>query len=280
MATCSLLWPCALEAGGVGSPSDGRKAVRARTPEPSNPVVSRPGARPAYDDEGAVFHSAAKTAPPSPVSFGNTSSPLAVRTAPLSPLSPLSPPRYVGNTFTTPSRSTKAPPRRKRTTAAEAYNKGLLLPYILDSARELDLCNRDCTVDYESTWQGHQPLTPSPWEEDDAVEESPTADPGSAATTATASEQRLMRRRRRRGVVLSPPRGGDAAKVGGGVEPTMAAALHNNGTLVPRDLARCSIPFPEDVVDPHILAKERWHPSESSVSSGGSGSDKSSEASE
>lgn len=154
--------------------------------------------------------------------------------------------------MTPPCASPPTRPRRKmprRTTATEAYKKGQLLQYILDSTREFDCfnINTDSTDDYEVNWTGHQPLG------DD-----------SPSSMVSASELRLIRSRRRRGVVTPPAH--QTAKVGG----SSGTIVHEGGELSfgkvheklqePRDLPRCSIPFPEDVVDPHIATKEKWKP--------------------
>mmetsp|Transcript_41924 Transcript_41924/g.75550 ORF Transcript_41924/g.75550 Transcript_41924/m.75550 type:complete len:153 (-) Transcript_41924:19-477(-) len=92
-------------------------------------------------------------------------------------------------TYSSPSKVTHT-----HTTATEAFNKGLLLQYILSILSQLHCCNHDSTDDceYETNWKGHQPLTPYTWSfaDDDTL------------SVISASELRLMRRRRRRGVKM------------------------------------------------------------------------------
>jgi len=83
----------------------------------------------------------------------------------------------------------------------EAYNNGTLLQYIIDIC-----CNNptsagkvDTTNDYETNWNGHQPLSPMKTtcsKEEDACNSS----------RLSASELRFGRKRRRRGVISPPPR--------------------------------------------------------------------------
>mmetsp|Transcript_25475 Transcript_25475/g.54814 ORF Transcript_25475/g.54814 Transcript_25475/m.54814 type:complete len:230 (-) Transcript_25475:185-874(-) len=129
--------------------------------------------------------------------------------------------------------------RRKRTTAMEAYKKGMLFQYIMDSAAEFECCrNRDSTVDYETKWDGHQPLTPHTWSfvDDDT------------ASIVSASELRLNRRRRRRGVLTPSQRNGKI-----GIDsPTIAEDGSND--FFP------SIPYPGDIADPQTSHKKKWQP--------------------
>lgn len=140
-----------------------------------------------------------------------------------------------------PMLSYASPPRstaRKRITALEAYNTGMLFQYMIDCVSDLqNCCNRDSTVDYEKKWVGHQPLTPNTW----------AADGDDTASIVSTSELRLNRRRRRRGV-LSPKLG---AKIGIDSRTISEDGSHD---FVP------SIPFPGDVVDPHMSPKKKWHP--------------------
>lgn len=138
--------------------------------------------------------------------------------------------------------------RKNSITAAEAYNKGMLLQYIITSCSEADFCNRDSTYTecYESNWEGHQPLTPT---EDD--------------TGIPASELRLMRSRRRRGVMSPPRRNERNAKIGSGDDPLCvqednSVVKGHYGSL--NSPGSFSIAFPGDVVDPHLSGKKEWQP--------------------
>ena len=79
-------------------------------------------------------------------------------------------------------------------TLMEAYNNGTLLQYIMDiccSSAKVDTAN-----DYETSWNGHQPLTPMKTtcsKEEDAKE----------IRLSSASELRFERKRRKRGVIIS-----------------------------------------------------------------------------
>ena len=161
-------------------------------------------------------------------------------------------------TFSSPpntKRATTESPRcKKRTTATEAYNKGLLLQYLVDNASQLDICNfnRDTTTSaldsYEMNWEGHQPLTPSTWREDQEDDD--------CASIVSASEMRLMRRRRRRGV-LSPPRTNSRLHVVSPVSPNKIG----NGGDESRSVPGFGIAFPADVADPHKGKQKKWQPS-------------------
>lgn len=80
-----------------------------------------------------------------------------------------------------------------RPTFADAYNEGMLLEYFVSNASQLDCCtseDEDCAVeDYETKWEGHQPLTPN------------NITINHSLSTVSASEQRLRRGRRRRGIM-------------------------------------------------------------------------------
>lgn len=77
----------------------------------------------------------------------------------------------------------------KRLTASEAYTKGMVLEYMCSYVESFN----NKADDYESKWQGHQPLTPNPTRDDTSSRQLPL----------TASEQRLMRARRRRGAITT-----------------------------------------------------------------------------
>ena len=90
-------------------------------------------------------------------------------------------------------------------TLMEAYNNGTLLHYIMDIC-----CNNPASSsakvvtanDYETNWNGHQPLTPmetSTTEEQHAKE----------IRLPSATELRFERKRRRRGVISSSPQSGN-----------------------------------------------------------------------
>ena len=92
-----------------------------------------------------------------------------------------------------PSYSTSSNVTYERVTLADAYNKGMLLEYFAANASQLDCCSKDCTVEnYETKWEGHQPLTPTSWTHA-SIEQS--------SSTVSASELRLRRSRRRRGIM-------------------------------------------------------------------------------
>jgi hypothetical protein len=108
----------------------------------------------------------------------------------------------------------------QRLTCIEAFNSGQLLRYLF--------CNYyDQDEDYETTWKGHQPLTPDTW--------------SSQQEGITANERRWTRRRMKRGC-LSPKvktRDTDATDI---VKSTDAA---DKGSEWP-------VSYPRDLTDPHL----------------------------
>ena len=150
----------------------------------------------------------------------------------------------------------------KRIAFMEAYNKGMLLQYMINSASEIDYCCNNKHVaedDYETKWRGHQPLTPSTWSsaKNDYIDELNDT----SGRVVSASEQRFMRRRRRRGVLPPSKRGED----NNNISMHVSKANNNNNNVEPqRDtiLPGWGIPFPGDVIDPHLVPKkkEKWHP--------------------
>lgn len=151
----------------------------------------------------------------------------------------------------------------KRIAFMEAYNKGMLLQYMINSASEIDYCCNNKHVaedDYETKWRGHQPLTPSTWSsaKNDYIDELNDT----SGSVVSASEQRFMRRRRRRGVLPPSKRGEDNNN---NISMHVTKANNNNNNVEPqRDtiLPGWGIPFPGDVIDPHLVPKkkEKWHP--------------------
>ena len=151
----------------------------------------------------------------------------------------------------------------KRIAFMEAYNKGMLLQYMINSASEIDYCCNNKHVaedDYETKWRGHQPLTPSTWSsaKNDYIDELNDT----SGSVVSASEQRFMRRRRRRGVLPPSKRGEDNNN---NISMHVTKANNNNNNVEPqRDtiLPGWGIPFPGDVIDPHFVSKkkEKWHP--------------------
>ena len=151
----------------------------------------------------------------------------------------------------------------KRITVAEAYNKDLMLQFILSPAKR-GSWNWGCTrgkFDYETNWKGHQPLTPETW--------STNIEPGAnESSRIAASEIRLMRRRRRRGLITPQrPINGNVAKLNPHVTsppkvsrrgPTEQAFSDNSvlgkNSNISND-ARLSTPFPKDVVVPRLGQK-------------------------
>mmetsp|Transcript_27104 Transcript_27104/g.57208 ORF Transcript_27104/g.57208 Transcript_27104/m.57208 type:complete len:260 (+) Transcript_27104:220-999(+) len=220
MYGCGIFWP---QPGSSASGADtniGNDEMR--MPEISSPGSSpcSPGTRQGDADMG-IMHSMSAWC--SPTESGSpSSSPGLIRSTPKIP--------------------------RKNSTAAEAYNKGMLLQYIIESCSDLD-CRKllPNEKDYEAKWNGHQPLSPETW--------TCTTDSCNDASenVISASEMRLMRSRRRRGV-MSPLRLSNG-------EVDCAIHLENNV------FSEASIPsksqdssFPADVVDPHLVVKKKWVP--------------------
>jgi len=131
-------------------------------------------------------------------------------------------------------------------TIMEAYNNGTLLQYIMDIC-----CNNpttssakvDTTNDYETNWNGHQPLSPMKSKDEEI-------------RLPSATELRFEFKRRRRGVRSPPPRDNYA---------TGSAKEVNNS-----DNNRAKS-FTEGVISPHynnntnrsisIKMREKWQPS-------------------
>ena len=127
-------------------------------------------------------------------------------------------------------------------TLMEAYNNGTLLQYIMDIC-----CNPtyssakvDTTNDYETNWNGHQPLSPmkttcSKKEED------------ASSCRLSASELRFDRKRRRRGVISPRDNTTDSTKQVNNYDTNRCIIVQNN---------------PKDVIHPHYNNKsEKWQSS-------------------
>jgi len=241
-----------------------------RTPERSSPYSS-PGTREDGDDYGigTPTSNASRFTPPRDNGIGTPTN-NASRFTPLrdniiqSMSSWCSPSKAddASAVFACAPRPSPPKVRRKRTTAAEAYNKGMLLQYIIENCADLDCCTWSTSEDYyESKWQGHQPLSSPTWHD---LPSEPSQSFGDAAnsTPVSASEQRMMRRRLRRGVFSHPRRN---AKVGGIVADTQKdpsfPKVHNKTHPLERNVpGTLSIGFPGDVVDPHLVVKKKWQP--------------------
>lgn len=78
-------------------------------------------------------------------------------------------------------------------TLMEAYNNGTLLQYIMDICYNTPASSAN---DYETNWNGHQPLTP--------MKPTCSKEEDASGSRISASELRFERKRRRRGVIISP----------------------------------------------------------------------------
>ena len=133
-------------------------------------------------------------------------------------------------------------------TIMEAYNNGTLLQYTIDCCNNPASAKVDTANDYETSWNGHQPLSPmkttSTTEEQHAKE----------IRLPSASELRFERkRRRRRGVIIS------SSPLDNTTDSTKQVNHNTNRFIIVQD-------NPKDVIHPHynnkpIKMRKKWQPS-------------------